>query len=402
MKTQIQARKARAAWLIERYGALVEHARELAFPRVSTSRLAPQDTSSWPRLCRWAYKVAAPFSWTAVDRPDIVSLLVLLVWWIATWYWLTFAWLGLQFAAGNVMLTQEPNLSMPIPPTKFLTSPGWIALDLLAPTSYWNWGRFLVSDKRIGRKHRLAAVLSVSGLSIGFIVLVLFPQPDHRLVAILGSWRSVKFCVVVCLRFVVPMITFLSSGCLHMVSIIVLLFNNIGFAHMAFPKDKIEQLATGVIQAPDGIPGGCRLIDLEESDLNSLRDWASENREGSDKRLLPTVVTLAFIALFTDTEWFGGFLNGTIEFLKSALQPANGVVRQLEFRTILGQSLLILGLLLVLMLLSSLFSNLVVQSLIVEACIVAQHATGTEQEQPVKKPRPRSFLNCMWQLLCRE
>jgi len=253
-------------------------------------------------------------------------------------------------------------------------------------------------DKRFPREGRLAGLLFVLILSIVFVVLALSPDPGFNLRAIFSYWNTILALGWTYLRFVIPMVTFFSFLLLHVIVTIVLFFDNIASAHTAFPKDKIQQLAIDEIQESDKKRAGWRLIDLDKSELETLKDWAAENREGSDKRLLPTAMILAFVALFANTNWFNETLDGIIGFVNKVLFSSPDSGQKVEFWNIVGVTLLFMMVFSVVRALSSLFSNLVVQNIIVEACIVAGYAVDVEKEKTVETPviNTQSFWERLW------
>ncbi len=391
----------RATWLIEHYTDLVRQAKDLAFPRMSTSKLAPQDTSNWPKVWRWVYKVAAPFSWMAVDKPDVVSLFVTLAWTMALSMWLICALMDLQFAAGIPFQIQGLN-SIPAPPSELFTrSWGWL-LDALTIACYLNWGRFLFFDKRFFLKQKLVAVGAFLGLILVIFWSLLTIPPFQGIKPILSTPDRAETFILLCLRFVVPLSTFFFSGVVHAFISIVMVVDNVGTAYAAFPKEKMIKLVTSLIPNPrDGAVNWC-LMGLAKADIGALKGWAIENREGTDKRLLPTAIILAFIAIFANTTWFNEGIERIINPIVILFKSGDNVVQRPNFWTYFVLGLIFSVVVRVLKMWVSLFNNLVVQSLIVEACLVAEYASEPEEKmedasESLAKPTQRSLWGCIRQ-----
>jgi hypothetical protein len=122
------------------------------------------------------------------------------------------------------------------------------------------------------------------------------------------------------------------------------------------------------------------LLNLPVDELCSLKEWARDSREGTDKRIVPASIFLALLGVLFNspsiTTWADGWIAYGNSQLASIPQNILGipVVPVISFLiSILGPVLL--GLLLIILAsYFQLFRNLVVQSYIIEACTVAEFA----------------------------
>jgi len=123
-------------------------------------------------------------------------------------------------------------------------------------------------------------------------------------------------------------------------------------------------------------------MELSPVELEMLRRWAVANREGSDKRLLPTAVLFGILGVFGNTRTVTAAIDNVVIWVYDVF-ALRFTERGLTF---MGKwSMFAFPLLFVMMFfgtLLSLFRNLVTQSLIIEVCIVTEY--GREQiDSPV-------------------
>ena len=173
-------------------------------------------------------------------------------------------------------------------------------------------------------------------------------------------------------------------------------FGGIKSIHEPRPLEIVQKLALEDIPPvqPDGKPW--KLINLPKTELLSLREWAEANRDGSEKRTVPAFLVAALIGLALTSDFirqtFDGFLAtmvaNWITFLNS--NSFFAVPAEISVTTILIVPFLAITVMIVLKNLLALFRNMVAQNLIVEACIVAEHAV-------VEPDLPQKTITSFWE-----
>jgi hypothetical protein len=169
--------------------------------------------------------------------------------------------------------------------------------------------------------------------------------------------------------------------------------------HSSHPTEQIKRLLVDEIPRSHGSRIPWRLLELDGVELDAIQKWAEANREGTEKRLLPTIVLFSLLQFFGWNavsrtmfwQWLsetwskvGGFLSGNQAFPLGILAFAT-----------LG---ILVGIMLIpVVAIGQLFSNLLPQSLIIEACIVARYAHQREEARSLqgttRSPVPSRFLD---------
>jgi len=158
------------------------------------------------------------------------------------------------------------------------------------------------------------------------------------------------------------------------------------------PKKQIVQFIHASITNPSG---NFKLSQLSKIELNTIIEWASTNREGSDKRLVPTAIFFGLLGVIASTTFFQNFTNNLIELVAEVLVPQK--FEGLSFGYQFGRYGLVvfLGLWLYGFLSSivSLARNLVVQSTVIEACILARYEVECQEIELTSKNCKKGWLS---------
>lgn len=368
--------------LLDFYENLTKQAQKLAFPSLRKGASAPPDMSGWSRLRRVAFAISTPLPTTLrVADPTIAQIsriAIFLVWFALLCLWTIMLHFYVQDLLGNMpastLQAEETALY------QLLVYALLLATVFSTFPAYWRWIEFY-------RDRRYSVIWKVI-LSFGFVALLItfsliivrelyVNDSLSRLLTIGGLIGFFRIHILL----VIPMLTLLYWLLVDMaIWVTWLLQVALEYwisAHNPFPKKTIRELALKPIGAGRPQAQKWQLVQLDEAKLEMLKAWATANREGTDKRLLPTALFFAVLGLFANTEafsravdrilsWFLGNLGNLLHtegaLLTTAFNLALTVTLLLLLGTVFGYVML------------SLFRNLVVQSLIVEACIVAQHA----------------------------
>jgi len=290
-------------------------------------------------------------------------------------------------------------------------------MGVLTLASYWRWIEFF-RDRRYPAYWRLILTLLFAAMVISFPNWGLDAEWRNLFSSrVLQDYRGLRQFVLISVRFLIPLGTFYYMLAVDTVVfgtwLLRVIFEYLRSAHSPLPKDLIRELALEPIPSSRGERKGWRLTELAEAELESLRKWAAANREGTDKRLLPTAVLFGVLATFANTQTFNRAIDRVLvwsaEVLSTGPLVSEGVLTFMGKEIVLA-SVLLLGMVFLYQLLL-LFRNLVTQSLIIEACIVVEYAckqhqsiesrtkTGGESQRPLGATS-RSALEALGDTRC--
>jgi hypothetical protein len=260
----------------------------------------------------------------------------------------------------------------------FVMTLGYGVASLMSiPATYACWIAFW-KDRRYSPARRSLMTLGYLVLAILLTITVLGNELTERFSqGMFSNPIYLRKVIVVYLVLLIPASTYA-----YLVSIDCLVWGakgvgrwvkNLRIAHDPLPKRLIRELLLKPI--PMGEEQSWQLDTTSVDELRFFVKWADANREGTDKRLLPTAVFFGIVGVFADTQVFKDVFDGAYRVFIQGL----GIIERNESPWItMGGSLIAAFALLwgiaFLVILFRLFSNLVVQSLVIEACLVAEYA----------------------------
>lgn len=163
-------------------------------------------------------------------------------------------------------------------------------------------------------------------------------------------------------------------------------------AHQPFSPSQIWALVAEPMSAGED-SRTWRLEELEDAEIQLIREWAEVNRKTTEKRLLPTTVIFGALGLFGDTDAFNNAVQVAVSWMQS-LVSTNDPFRNALSGVVIGW---VWAFVLILL---KLLANISVQSLIVEACMVAEYGHNQESssqlEETANEEEARGCL-CFWQ-----
>lgn len=270
----------------------------------------------------------------------------------------------------------------------------WAIVLLIAPAHYHHLFHFFKNPAYSYLYRGLIFLV----LLVVFVLVFLAPHLSPKIsVLLFGNflnatgnirWTDILLSVIVGLFVFIPALSYLIflSVDLFLWAIFLLVGAWAYFVifHESHPVQQIQRLVFEDIPHRNNPHMKWKLVDLDESELEAIRDWAEANREGTEKRLLPTIIFFSLVQLFgwnaiANTS-FGQQLIGLWN-QSMALITAT----PLGFMSVLLSVLMgvIVGLFLVpFIAIGKLFVNILPQSLIIEACIVAKHHKRQAAEPP--------------------
>ena len=363
--------------ILEHFSALVEQAQELAFPPLRKGVAAPPDMTGWSRFRRIAFAVSSPFFTTFTGESAPRSGVILLAWLTVCVYWLGFADLFVDHIFGALPPATSQSES-----AIWVRVGAWLMLAVIAVlpfAAYWRWVEF-VRDLRYPGYWRLI-------LTVLFITIVCSSPywaidaeyctqfPSH----LLHDRADLVLFIFTYVLFLIPAGTFL-----YMFAIDTLLLSAwllwvtgkyLRSAHSPFPRELVRKLVLEPIPGCGTGREDWMLIDLEEKELRLLHEWAAANRAATDKRLLPTVILFGILGAFANTQTFGNSVDRALSWLYDSFRlTSTGTSLLLWTGRYMTAALLVAFAVMFVYSLLLLFRNLVAQSLIIEACVVAEYA----------------------------
>jgi hypothetical protein len=201
--------------------------------------------------------------------------------------------------------------------------------------------------------------------------------------------------------FLIPAMSYLIMLFYEMLSIVLHLIDSVSKGlkslHDPLPLEMVRKLALEEIFDAQS-EQTWRLRDLSLHEVQTLRKWAEANRESTDKRTLPTIVVIAFLTLLLTSDtargWLDPYIQQWFQRILSFWTMRTGFFTKDYFIAafILVITILIVGFLVKTF--SRLFVNLAVQSLVIEACVLAENSHDeyySKESGNVQEPRKSGF-----------
>jgi hypothetical protein len=364
--------------LIRHYSSLVKEAEGLLFPKFRPS--TDGENSEWSCFRKWIHRLAHSFSSASKSSLGelllsfylIYSALVNFAWFATIIYGVlnhSYSGLSFQYYAGTISSILIFILSMP-----------------LAIVVYYWWFETLKKKSRIWKKLIFIGFLFLltGGFTKSFIAAI--PALQHvTLLDVLYICLAYAFLIVPTWSYFLIVSYEAGSALLLLVASF---FKGLKSLHDPLPIEMVKKLSLGNIkdeQKP------WKLGDLPIQDVRTIRLWAQTNREATDKRTLPTILVISFLTLLLSIDAIKNWVDPRIQIASLLLfshDLVSGTLSKSYFLSILLIDLLILVLIFLIVIFSRLFTNLSVQSLIIETCLVAENAQEhkrLEREQAEKK-----------------
>ena len=358
---------------IEKYSSLVKYAEELAFP--SDRRGLPEKASKWGRLRKAIHRMAHPFTIAENGFWDSVGYFILVFLMQTNLGW------GLMLLApamlGSPVILSFANIGSAISLILALI----FSIPLAAVSYYWFFDIF--TDKNTHPKSPYILAIIDLFFIIGLSFAVRNGSGSKHLIV---SSANIIPLLISYILFFVPVITYFLIICSEAVTlfrqIILSISRSVKTIHDPLPLEQVRALVVEEIPAFENKPGW-KLSSLTLHELQTLRKWAEANLEATDKRTLPAVFVFGLLALLlsSDTikqsivEPVTTFWWNELTFFWTATKDSPSKILSWDFLL----SILVLAITLIvtkyiLRTFSRLFRNFPVQSLVVEACILAENA----------------------------
>jgi hypothetical protein len=377
----------RAKDIADRFVELSEKAEKLAFPDNRRGFLKVKDLSGRNSFVKWSYNLVHPY--TNADT--------------SSWFLFTFCiLLGVSVLNSiiSLLIFKFPldlefllptGIVSPIIGIILLVIGLWIGMIAYA----WWYDILLSKTNPFGLKIGLAAIL------FGILYAIanfMYGNDTLYLVFCCKNFANNWIFILSFLLILFPSISFYYAVLLDLVAGFLLALKSIyrGIISIHTPRqvEKVYMLANWSI--PSGNKGApvWKLIDLPISEIFILQKWAEANREGSEKRTIPAIVITGLVGVLLTSDLIRQQVDKVLSTIVTNIFVDTGV-RSL-FEANLGSylivtfaiSLLFVFSITIVISLLSLFKNIMAQNLIIEACIVAEHAVQ-ETTPPAPVPEPQ-------------
>lgn len=277
-----------------------------------------------------------------------------------------------------------------------LASVGAIPLSVV---SYYWWIDILTS-KKYPKWLRAIFIGGVLFFSWAFTKAVLAESITRHLI---NSKSDILPTLLAYSLFLIPALTYLTMLVYETLVTVLHLFDSVSKGlkslHDPLPLEIVKKLALEEI-IDDQSKQTWRMRDLSLHEVQTLRKWAEENRESTDKRTLPTFVGIAFLTLLLTSDtargWFDPYMQQWFQRILSFWTMRTGFFTKDYFMAALIFVLTIIVLGLLIKTFSRLFVNLAVQSLVIEACVLAENS-NSEHYQVANNPNPPK--NVFWDFI---
>jgi hypothetical protein len=159
--------------------------------------------------------------------------------------------------------------------------------------------------------------------------------------------------------------------------------------HQPLMQQKVCEVVFESIPIVNNRTDSFRISNLTSNELKTLMNWATANRDTTEKRITPTLVSAAVVGVFANTDYFSNLITNIITkiegfFIGPLANQPQSIAYLFVVITIIILFLIYLALLVIL------FENLIIQGIIIEVCIVALYAR--EHSDSSMSPRKRSSL----------
>lgn len=329
--------------------------------------------NQWTRFLHFAYRLYFPFRTNSFQ--DLLARIGSFI--VVGSIQSMFTLLGVFFcffAAGNFKMIAVPATPADLSAT--ITFCLLLGLQvLLIIFGFWRGIYLFIRRNNYTWWYRFIILLGLIGV-LGYVISWPVSLGFNKSIAIWQLWRAYQLNwdkALIAVVFLIPSVTFYYMNIIDLVVWLLWLMpqilRTIGYFYDPFPKELLERLALKEIMGAED--KSWRLTNLSRTELETLKKLAMTNREGTDKRLVPTVIILGILQI-VGWGWFarllGPFLTATLRYIVSNSLPS-------PIQIIVG---IMIGFVLILafVLLSSfarLFSNLVAQSMIIEVCVVIEY-----------------------------
>jgi hypothetical protein len=378
----------------------VKYAEALAFP--AFSRVLPEESKNWGWLRKLAHRMSHPFTVAENGVWDSVGYIILVF-----LMQMNFGW-GVMFLSpallGAPVLLSFANIGSTIS----LVLAFVCSAPLMVVAYYWFYAIFAKKNTRPQLPYILVSVDLFLVLTLSF---GLYNGSTTK--NFISSGADFIPFLVSYIFFLIPSITYfliiIYESLVQFGQLISAISRSMRTIHDPLPLEQVKKLVIDEIPAQDG-KSSWKLASISLQEIRTLRKWAEANLEATDKRALPAVFVIGFLALFLSSDTIRQFITEPIiqvwwkemTFFWSVVNKTPPEI--ISWHYLLAALVFVLTLMFaksILRTFSRLFRNLPVQSLVVEACILAEsaHEEICQEERINTSPQKNSLIRFVLYLI---
>jgi hypothetical protein len=356
--------------ICDEYSLLVNQAERILFPSYHQGIFSLRNKTGWSGTRRIIYSIAKPFDFLD-EGWGLWRILELLLW--------------LALSSGCINLARRFAFNLPLP-IEWRCLPLAVLVAVFILFCYWSWIEIFL-DQRYKWSIKLLIVLLFMPLI--FSTATFYSDTSVVFVSLLST--PLLFFLLI-----LPAITFYFMVLINLLILITWFFQLLlrwtVALHNSLSFKNIEDLNETSFspKQPNKLPW--KLANLDPLDLSTIKKWAEANLNATEKKTIPSTLTLAAIGLLAGTSYISDTLGNFINFILPLQIGAPLSFSKILILFVMG----ILGIVLII-LFGRMFKNIAIQSLIIESCIVAQYAGEKANEQSLKKSRARGLT--FWDFL---
>lgn len=392
--------------LMEHYNALVKSVNNFIYPERSSLISGLPDPSNWSGKKKLWFQFFMPLALLDDSYFELKDAgkrgLIVFGWIMLFWYWIIFSIITMQltFEYAPLGVTPQPVTINQYAWKAFLT---FFLLAMTGILPYMQMGWFLFNRK--------IPFLDRVFWTFGFIMVVILEfqtiveQVSRPLYEILSYGRA-KF------MFYYGIISFLFPLGIVITFIIFLIIKNIIFtgiswlnnfarSHLSTSFSAIQKFALGTIEEGED---SWRLASLQASEIKSIKEWAQNNLDATEKKLIPATIFLTFLGiLFAVSPREKGLVEiilSSSSYVRYGFGPSSSESQKFAaillaiFLFITIGTSIVLVLVVAFIAYTRLFRNLIVQGVVVEICTVAEYAKSELETNLAKNKK-----NSLWKTI---
>jgi hypothetical protein len=376
--------------VIKHYHSLVDHAHGRVYPIFDTAILGtrPPSFDTWSNRKKTLYRLSTPFIMLE-SNSDQYSVASFAIWMLsfASWYAIGTGLLQVFFGEPASTAAQTSTVQW----YNYVYLGISILSILLVPVTYGRTIYFFRSKSSWKAKIVFLVSLVIMLLLALSAIQDWFPGLLRTVQQVPESRIAFLFIFFL---FLVPICLYLTYMMLAGFQFMMWLINYLLKSFIATYNPYTHKVIPRIINEPVSMEGGVwKLINLPAHEIRSIREWARDNLDASEKRTAPAFWLLALIGLMANTAIFEGWLQKAsvyfsekyIEF--EAQDSIFAVKPELFLIFVVGIPIALTFVILFLGIFIGLFRNISVQSAIIEACTVILYAKEKEflEKQSVRK-----------------
>jgi hypothetical protein len=340
--------------IIDQFSSLVTQAEKVIFPVSRDGVFAPRGKANWSSIRRIIYELACPYTFLD-EKWGGWQIAILIVW--------------LILSISCLSLTQRIALNQKI-------ASDWshivllVFIVLFSSFSYGSWIEFFIDPR-----YKFTIKLLVLFLFLPFLFsLESYPVSNSGPV-IVSLIRTPRLFA----GLIIPVFSFFYMIFVHIVILGFWIYEVMLKWIVAFHKPLPFQYLRNLIQQeipPNGAQlSAWKITELDQANLSTIRKWAIANRDATEKRTIPVLVIFAVLGFFSSTQYFSVLID---KFLALVAPLSQGLSSPFSFTRISAVIVSTTVVAIFMIIYGRLFKNLAVQNLIIETCIVVEHAKSKE------------------------